>query len=133
MNKLKTILLQTREVCSNSHIPEHIREKYKIVWEMPMKHVIDMAADRGAFICQSQSMNLWLEDPTYGNFNIYAFLFLAKRIENWYLLLGEERRNIKHNNLLLNLRLILVKKNENSENNSIVDNATEEVCEMCSA
>jgi len=45
-------------------LPEHIRNKYKIVWEIPMKHVIDMAADRGAFICQSQSLNLWVEDPT---------------------------------------------------------------------
>ena len=41
-------------------IPKEIREKYKIVWEMPMKHLIDMSADRGAFICQSKSLNLWL-------------------------------------------------------------------------
>ena len=32
---------------------------------MPMKHLIDMAADRGPYICQSQSLNLWLEDPDY--------------------------------------------------------------------
>ena len=46
-------------------IPAHIKEKYKIVWEISMKSVIDMAADRGAFICQSQSLNLWMEDPDY--------------------------------------------------------------------
>ena len=46
-------------------IPDHIKEKYKIVWEIPMRHMIDMAADRGAFICQSQSLNLWVEDPDY--------------------------------------------------------------------
>ena len=46
-------------------IDEKIREKYKIVWEIPMKHMINMSAARGAFICQSQSLNLWLEDPTY--------------------------------------------------------------------
>ena len=46
-------------------LPEHVRNKYKIVWEIPMKHLIDMSADRGAFICQSQSLNLWLEDPNY--------------------------------------------------------------------
>ena len=45
-------------------IPQFIKDKYKIVWEIPMKHLIDMASDRGAFICQSQSLNLWLEDPT---------------------------------------------------------------------
>jgi ribonucleotide reductase alpha subunit len=46
-------------------IPEDIRRKYKIVWEIPMKHIIDRAKERGAFICQSQSMNLWIEDPNY--------------------------------------------------------------------
>lgn len=44
-------------------IPKFVKEKYKIVWEIPMKHLIDMARDRGAFVCQSQSLNLWLRDP----------------------------------------------------------------------
>ena len=44
-------------------LPEHIREKYKIVWEMTMRDIIDMSRDRGAYICQSQSLNLWVEDP----------------------------------------------------------------------
>lgn len=46
-------------------IPQHVKQKYKIVWEIPMKHIIDMAKDRGSFICQSQSMNLWIEEPNY--------------------------------------------------------------------
>jgi ribonucleotide reductase alpha subunit len=46
-------------------IPKCIKEKYKIVWEIPMKHVLEMAKDRGAFICQSQSTNLWMKDPDY--------------------------------------------------------------------
>jgi len=46
-------------------LSDHMKEKYRIVWEIPMKHIIDMAKDRGAFICQSQSMNLWVEDPNY--------------------------------------------------------------------
>lgn len=46
-------------------IPDFIKLKYKIVWEIPMKYVINMARDRGAFICQSQSMNLWIEEPNY--------------------------------------------------------------------
>ena len=44
-------------------LPDKIKEKYKIVWEIPMKNLIDMARDRGLYICQSQSMNLWMEDP----------------------------------------------------------------------
>ena len=46
-------------------IPDEIKQRYKIVWEIQMKSVIEMARDRGAYICQSQSMNLWIEDPNY--------------------------------------------------------------------
>ena len=45
-------------------IPRAVKERYLTVWEMSMRDVIDMAADRGAFICQSQSMNLWMGNPT---------------------------------------------------------------------
>ena len=57
-------------------LPEHIKEKYRTIWEIPMKHIIDMAKDRGAFICQSQSLNLWMEDPNYKtltSMHIYAW------------------------------------------------------------
>ncbi|MBC6491428.1 ribonucleoside-diphosphate reductase subunit alpha [Flavihumibacter stibioxidans] len=45
-------------------IPEEIRELYKTVWEIRQRILIDMAADRGAFICQSQSLNLFVSNPT---------------------------------------------------------------------
>lgn len=45
-------------------IPEDIKEIYKTVWEIKQKTLIDMAADRGRFICQSQSLNLFLAQPT---------------------------------------------------------------------
>lgn len=45
-------------------IPEEIRELYKTVWEIRQRTLIDMAADRGAFICQSQSLNLFVSNPT---------------------------------------------------------------------
>ena len=44
-------------------LDEKIKEKYKTVWELKMKDLIDMSRDRGAYICQSQSLNLWMEDP----------------------------------------------------------------------
>jgi ribonucleoside-diphosphate reductase alpha subunit len=46
-------------------VPDDIKERYKTIWEMSMKDVIDMAADRAPFICQSQSMNLWMAEPNY--------------------------------------------------------------------
>ena len=45
-------------------IPEELKNIYKTVWEIPQRVIIDMAADRGAFIDQSQSMNIYLERPT---------------------------------------------------------------------
>lgn len=47
-----------------SEIPERVRQKYKTAWELPQKLLIDMAAERGAFICQSQSLNLFVAEPT---------------------------------------------------------------------
>ena len=74
-------------------LPEHIKQKYKIVWEIPMKQVIDMAADRGAYICQSQSMNLWVEEPNYNILTSMLFYAWNKGLKTgaYYL-----RRKAKH-------------------------------------
>jgi ribonucleotide reductase alpha subunit len=100
-------------------IPEHIRNKYKIVWEIPMKHLIDMAADRGAFICQSQSLNLWLEDPNYNILTSMHFYSWSKGLKTgiYYL-----RRKAKHQAQQFTI--------EPSKNNI---NKHDEPCEMCSA
>ena len=45
------------------NIPSNIKNKFKTVWELPMKDIINMSKDRGIYICQSQSLNLWMEDP----------------------------------------------------------------------
>ena len=44
-------------------VPENIKEVYRTVWEVPMRSLINMAADRSAFIDQSQSLNLFMESP----------------------------------------------------------------------
>jgi ribonucleoside-diphosphate reductase alpha subunit len=74
-------------------IPEHIKQKYKIVWEIPMRHLIDMAADRAPYICQSQSMNLWVEDPKYATLTSMHFYSWEKGLKTgiYYL-----RRKPKH-------------------------------------
>jgi ribonucleotide reductase alpha subunit len=45
-------------------IPQVIRNTYKVSWDLSMKSLIDQAAERGIYICQSQSLNLWVEEPT---------------------------------------------------------------------
>lgn len=54
-------------------IPQEIKDLYKTVWEISQKVIIDMAADRGAFICQSQSMNLFLQNPNFGKLSSMHF------------------------------------------------------------
>jgi ribonucleoside-diphosphate reductase alpha subunit len=100
-------------------LSEHIREKYKIVWEMPMKHLIDMAADRGAFICQSQSLNLWMEDPTYNSLTSMHFYSWKKGLKTgiYYL-----RRKAKHQAQQFTI-----------EPDAKVSEEKDEICEMCSA
>ena len=64
--KIKENIIKNRgSVQQINGLPDSIKEKYKIVWEMSMKDIIDMAKDRGAYICQSQSLNLWVQDPDY--------------------------------------------------------------------
>jgi len=54
-------------------IPEELRNRYKTVYEISQKVIIDMAADRGAFVCQSQSMNLFVEDASFGKLSSMHF------------------------------------------------------------
>jgi ribonucleotide reductase alpha subunit len=55
------------------NIPKILKERFKIVWEIPMKHILNMAKDRAAFIDQSQSTNLWMENPTYNKLTAMHF------------------------------------------------------------
>jgi ribonucleoside-diphosphate reductase alpha chain len=74
-------------------IPQHIKNKYKTVWEIPMKHLIDMAAERGPYICQSQSLNLWMENPNYKSLTAMHFYSWKKGLKTgiYYL-----RRKSRH-------------------------------------
>ena len=63
------IILENGSVQNISKFPEDLKEIYKTVWETSQRTVIDMAADRAPFIDQTQSMNLWLSNPTFGKVN----------------------------------------------------------------
>jgi len=102
-------------------IPDHTKEKYKTVWEMPMKNLINMAADRGAYICQSQSLNLWLEDPNYKNLTSMHFYSWTKGLKTgiYYL-----RRRARHQAQQFTI------EPEKAKSNGV---EVDEICEMCSA
>ena len=65
-DKLKDkIILNNGSIKNLNEIPIIIRNTYKISWDLSMKSLIDQAADRGAYVCQSQSLNLWLQNPDF--------------------------------------------------------------------
>jgi ribonucleoside-diphosphate reductase alpha subunit len=63
------IILENGSVQNIPNFPEDLKDIYKTVWETSQRTVIDMAADRAPFIDQTQSMNLWLSNPTFGKVN----------------------------------------------------------------
>ena len=104
-------------------IPQEIRDKYKTVWEIPMRHLIDMAADRGVYICQSQSLNLWLEDPNYNTLTSMHFHSWSKGLKTgiYYL-----RRRARHQAQQFTIE-------PENKNKSTQDEDEHDICEMCSA
>jgi ribonucleoside-diphosphate reductase alpha chain len=120
--KIKNMIIANNGSVQNIEgIPFEIREKYKTVWELPMRSIIDMAADRGAFVCQSQSLNLWLEDPNYSNLTSMHFHSWSKGLKTgmYYL-----RRRARHQ-----AQQFTIEPEKKQTNIAEED----EVCEMCSA
>ena len=62
-------------------VPQNIKDIYKTVWEISQKIIIDMAADRGAYICQSQSMNVFLQEPNFGKLTSMHFYAWKKGLK----------------------------------------------------
>ena len=70
------IIANDGSVLNIPEIPDILKGRYKTVWEIKQKNILDMAIDRGKFICQSQSMNLFLESPnlkTMSNMHSYSW------------------------------------------------------------
>ena len=116
------IIEQKGSIQKIDSIPKEIKEKYKIVWDMSMKRLIDMAKDRGAYICQSQSMNLWMEDPNYKNLTSMHFYAWRSGLKTgiYYL-----RRKAKHQAQQFTIE-------PTKQIDKPDDNHEDEVCEMCS-
>src|SRR5713226_7666025 len=69
-----------------TEIPEQIRQIYRTVWEVPMRSLIDMAAARGAFIDQSQSLNLFAQTPNIGKLSSMYMYAWKKGLKTTYYL-----------------------------------------------
>jgi ribonucleoside-diphosphate reductase alpha chain len=62
-------------------LPQDLKDLYKTVWEISQKTIIDLAADRGAFICQSQSLNLFMENPNFAKLSSMHFYAWQKGLK----------------------------------------------------
>jgi len=82
-NRLK---LAEGSVQALAELPEELRSVYRTAWEIPMRSLIDMAADRGAFIDQSQSLNLFIESPNIGQLSSMYFYAWKKGLKTTYYL-----------------------------------------------
>ena len=108
-----------------TNLSEHVRNKYKTVWEIPMKDLIDMSADRAVFICQSQSLNLWMEEPSYGPLTSMHFYAWSKGLKTglYYL-----RRKPKHQ-----AQQFTIEPEKQHQTNKNDKEEEFEICTMCSS
>ena len=104
---------------------EKMKEKYKIVWEMSMKDLISMSRDRGAYICQSQSLNLWMEDPTPSALTKMHFYSWKAGLKTgiYYL-----RRKAKHQAQQFTIEPV----KKDISNNKVEEEEKDDGCLMCS-
>lgn len=106
-------------------IPETLRQVYRTAWELPMKSLIDMAADRGAYIDQSQSLNLFMESPTIGKLSSMYMYAWKKGLKTTYYLRSRPATRI-------NKTTISTKKKVYSDEEAMacsIENP--EACEAC--
>jgi ribonucleoside-diphosphate reductase alpha chain len=81
-DKMKNKIIEANGSIQNiTGIPQNIKDLYKTVWEISQKAIIDMAADRGAYICQSQSMNIHLLDVNFGKLTSMHFYAWKKGLK----------------------------------------------------
>ena len=84
------IIADKGSVQSVAGIPDDLKALYKTTWEIKQKCVLDMSADRGAFICQSQSLNLHIAEPSPGQAHEHALLRLEEGPQDGHVLPPDE-------------------------------------------
>ena len=73
-DKLKNeVIANNGSIQAVDRIPQNIKDLYKTVWEIKQKSLLEMSADRGAYICQSQSLNVHMQDPNFGKLTSLHF------------------------------------------------------------
>lgn len=108
------IIINEGSIQNINEIPQDIRELYKTVWEIKQKNIIEMATDRGAYICQSQSMNIYMEYPELTKLSTMHFYAWSKGLKT-------------------GLYYLRSKAKAKTQQFTIDPRRNNEVCESCSA
>jgi ribonucleoside-diphosphate reductase alpha chain len=114
------IILADGSVQEIAEIPQNIRDRYKTVWEMKQKVLIDMAADRAPFVCQTQSMNLFVKNPTYKTLSAMHFYSWKKGLKTGIYYLRSQAKTSAQK-----FSVDLEKVGTNGSNNTVVSNNKE--------
>jgi ribonucleoside-diphosphate reductase alpha chain len=125
------IILSEGSIQNIPEIPEDLKTIYKTVWEIKQKNIVDMSADRGIYICQSQSLNIFMEDPNFKKLTSMHFYNweLGLKTSSYYL---RTRPLAKVQKFTIDANLEKKTKNDEkvaNEKKNIV--CTDEVCLVC--
>ena len=129
-NMRDLILLNEGSVQNIERVPVELKDVYKTAWEIKQRALIDMSADRGAFVCQSQSLNIFMEEPDFKKLTSMHFYGWSKGLKtgSYYL---RTRPRVKTQQFTIDPSLT---KGMNVDQTAIdVKNDEEEPCLVCSA
>ncbi len=145
VNELKAIGLWTDEIRNKIKLSEgsvqeiaeftdELKAIYRTAWEVPMRSLIDMAADRGAFIDQSQSLNLFMESPNIGKLSSMYMYAWQKGLKTTYYLRSRPATRIAQVAAADNIASVIeepTKKAYTDEEALVCSLENPEACEAC--
>ena len=122
------ILFYNGSIQNIPEIPDELKKLYKTVWEMKQKVLLDLSIDRAPFVCQTQSLNLFFEEPSHKTLTGAFFYAWNKGLKtgSYYI---RTRPKVQAQQFTLDPEKFKKKIEENKKSNE----SKYEVCEMCSA
>lgn len=129
----QTIMSTSGSIQNISEIPQHLKDLYKTAWEISQKAIIDLASDRGAYICQSQSLNIFMENANFGKLTSMHFYGWEKGLKTgmYYLRTKAATDAIK---FTVDKAMVYDSTQDNIDQQNAIACSLEnpENCEMCS-
>ena len=126
------IIINDGSIQNIEEIPDDLKNLYKTAWELKQKVLIDQSADRGVFVCQSQSLNLFVEDPDFKKLSSMHFYSWQKGLKTGvYYLRTRSKAQAQKFTIDPSLVKLTNLKQSNSKPKEVVCHG--DVCEYCSS